>query len=74
MMAVRRTNTSVGFALCYTTAILVAGFLALVFSDFVPTTLFGVLTGVALMSALLFDLTVLPIMLVRFTSAGKSGD
>lgn len=64
--AVRRTNTSVGVAACYTTFILVAGFLALVFSDFVPTTLFGVLTGVALSTALLFDLTVLPSLLARF--------
>ncbi len=64
--AVTATNASVGVAMCYTTIILVAGFLALVFSDFVPTTLFGVLTGVALTSALLFDLTVLPVLLARF--------
>jgi predicted RND superfamily exporter protein len=54
--------------MCYTTIILVAGFLALLFSDFVPTTLFGLLTGVALTSALVFDLTVLPVLLVRFAS------
>ncbi len=64
--AVTATNTSVGLAMCYTTIILVAGFLALIFSDFVPTTLFGVLTGVALTSALVFDLTVLPVLLTRF--------
>jgi predicted RND superfamily exporter protein len=64
--AVTATNTSVGVAMCYTTIILVAGFLALLFSDFVPTTLFGLLTGVALTSALVFDLTVLPVLLVRF--------
>ncbi|HEX5788588.1 MAG TPA: MMPL family transporter [Woeseiaceae bacterium] len=63
--AVRATNSSVGFAVCYTTLIIVAGFFALVFSDFVPTTLFGVLTGVALTSALVFDMTVLPILLER---------
>lgn len=70
--AVAATNTSVGVAMCYTTIILVAGFLALLFSDFVPTTLFGLLTGVALTSALLFDLTVLPVLLTRFArrSAG----
>jgi predicted RND superfamily exporter protein len=66
--AVAATNTSVGVAMCYTTIILVAGFLALLFSDFVPTTLFGLLTGVALTSALVFDLTVLPVLLVRFAS------
>lgn len=66
--AVRETNNSVGFAVCYTTLIIVAGFLSLAFSDFVPTTLFGVLTGVALTSALVFDMTVLPVLLARFAA------
>lgn len=64
--AVRRTHTSVGFAVLYTTIIIVAGFASLVFSDFVPSTLFGLLTGVALGGAFLFDMTVLPVLLARF--------
>jgi predicted RND superfamily exporter protein len=64
--AVRRTHTSVGFAVLYTTVIIVAGFASLVFSDFVPSTLFGLLTSVALGGAFLFDMTVLPVLLARF--------
>lgn len=64
--AVRRTHTSVGFAVLYTTIIIVAGFASLVFSDFVPSKLFGLLTGVALGGAFLFDMTVLPVLLARF--------
>jgi predicted RND superfamily exporter protein len=65
--AVRRTHTTVGFAVLYTTIIIVAGFASLVFSDFVPSILFGLLTGVALGGAFLFDMTVLPVLLARFT-------
>jgi predicted RND superfamily exporter protein len=66
--AIRRSHQSVGFAIVYTTIIVVAGFASLVFSDFVPSTLFGLLTGVALGAAVLFDLTVLPVLLSRFTT------
>jgi predicted RND superfamily exporter protein len=65
--AVRRTHTTVGFAVLYTTIIIVAGFASLVFSNFVPSILFGLLTGVALAGAFLFDMTVLPVLLARFT-------
>lgn len=64
--AVRRTHTTVGFAVLYTTIIIVAGFASLVFSDFVPSILFGLLTGIALGGAFLFDMTVLPVLLARF--------
>lgn len=70
--AVRRTHTSVGFAVLYTSVIIVAGFASLGFSDFVPSTLFGLLTGVALGGAFLFDMTVLPALLARFADR-KSG-
>jgi hypothetical protein len=50
----------------YTTLIVVTGFGSLAFSDFVPSVLFGVLTGVALSGAFLFDSTVLPALLARF--------
>jgi predicted RND superfamily exporter protein len=63
--AIRRTHTSVGFAIMYTTIIIVTGFASLVFSDFVPSMLFGLLTGVALTGALLFDITVMSVLLRR---------
>lgn len=64
--AIRRTHTTVGFAVIYTTVIIVAGFASLMFSNFVPSTLFGLLTGLALTAALLFDMTILPVLLARF--------
>jgi hypothetical protein len=64
--AIRSTHGSVGFAMIYTTLIVVTGFGSLAFSDFVPSVLFGVLTGVALSGAFLFDSTVLPALLARF--------
>jgi hypothetical protein len=64
--AIRSTHGSVGFAMLYTTLIIVTGFGSLAFSDFVPSVLFGVLTGVALSGAFLFDSTVLPALLARF--------
>lgn len=64
--AIRSTHGSVGFAMLYTTLIIVVGFGSLAFSDFVPSVLFGVLTGVALSGAFLFDSTVLPALLSRF--------
>jgi predicted RND superfamily exporter protein len=66
--AIRRTHTSVGFAVMYTTIIIVAGFASLAFSDFVPSVLFGLLTGVALTSALLYDITVMPVLLSRYAT------
>jgi hypothetical protein len=64
--AVTRTHASVGYALLYTSLIITLGFSLLAFSDFVPSVLFGLLTGFAMVVALLFDLTLLPVMLKRF--------
>jgi predicted RND superfamily exporter protein len=68
--AIRKTHSSVGFAVLYTTVIIVAGFASLAFSEFVPSVLFGLLTGVALSGAFLFDVTVMPVLLQRFASRG----
>ena len=64
--AVRRSHRSVGFAVLYTSLIIVLGFSLLSFSDFVPSVLFGWLTGLAMLTALLADLCVLPALLKRF--------
>ncbi|WJG11346.1 MMPL family transporter [Aliiglaciecola sp. LCG003] len=64
--AVRNTFDSVGYALLYTTLIIAIGFALLSFSDFVPSILFGLLTGLAMLIALLTDSTLLPALLKRF--------
>ncbi len=64
--AVERCHISVGYALLYTSLIVILGFSLLAFSNFVPSILFGLLTGLAMAVAVIFDLTILPVLLNRF--------
>jgi predicted RND superfamily exporter protein len=64
--AVERCHASVGYALLYTSLIVILGFSLLAFSDFVPSILFGLLTGLAMAMAVIFDFSVLPMLLKRF--------
>jgi len=64
--AVRRSHGSVGYAVLYTSLIIIIGFSLLSFSDFVPSVYFGLFTGLAMLMALLGDLIILPALLVRF--------
>ena len=57
---------SVGYAMLYTTIIIIIGFSLLSFSDFVPSIVFGLLTGLAMLLALLTDSILLPVLLNRF--------
>ncbi|MBI3299788.1 MAG: MMPL family transporter [Elusimicrobia bacterium] len=71
--AVERTHHSVGHALLYTSLIVILGFALLAFSDFIPSVLFGLLTGLAMALAVLFDLTLLPALLNRFVRSAPRG-
>ena len=64
VVALARTYHQAGRAVMTTTIILSAQFLVLVFSQFVPTTHFGLLTAIGLVAALLFDLVLLPALLI----------
>ena len=61
--AVKRSHASIGRAMYYTTITISLGFSVLVLSNFVPTAYFGMLTGIAMMIALIADLTLLPLLL-----------
>lgn len=61
--AIVRTHASVGIAIFYTSLMIVAGFSMLAFSDFVPSILFGLLTSLAMVLALMTGLCLLPILL-----------
>lgn len=63
---IKQTNLSVGYALMYTTVIIIIGFGMLVFSNFVPSMLFGLLTSIAMFIALITDMTILPVMLKKY--------
>ena len=53
-------HSNIGRAVFYTTMTIIFGFSILVFSNFIPTIYFGVLTAAAMLIALLAALTVLP--------------
>jgi predicted RND superfamily exporter protein len=61
--AMYRSHASVGRAMFYTSVIIIAGFGILAFSNFIPSVLFGLLTGLAMLMALVANLTLLPILL-----------
>jgi predicted RND superfamily exporter protein len=64
--AVGRCHCSIGRAIYYTSVTIMLGFSVLVLSQFVPTIYFGLLTALAMLVALLANMTLLPILLVKF--------
>jgi len=62
--AMHRSHRTVGRAMCYTTLAITIGLSVLSLSQFVPTIRFGLLTALAMIVALLADLTILPAILV----------
>ena len=68
--AIERCHRSIGRAIYYTSVTIMLGFSILVLSRFIPTIYFGVLTSLAMLIALLANITLLPLLLVTFRSAG----
>ena len=64
--AAKRSHSSIGRAMYYTTLIITLGFSILTLSNFIPMIYFGILTGFAMMIALLADLTLLPLLIIIF--------
>lgn len=69
--ALARTLRQAGLAVTITTTILVAQFLLLTTSQFVPTVQFGALTAVGLAAALVFDVALLPALLALAAAARR---
>jgi predicted RND superfamily exporter protein len=61
---------SIGRAMFYTSVVFVMGFSILVFSNFIPTIYFGLLTGLAMAIALVAALTLLPALIVAIRPFG----
>jgi len=61
--SVRRCHASIGRAMYYTSLIITLGFSILALSNFNPMMYFGLLTGFAMMMALLANLTLLPLFI-----------
>ncbi len=64
VLAMKRAHKSVGYAMYYTSVTIMIGFFVLVLSEFTPTIYFGVLTVLAMLSALVADLVLLPSLLL----------
>ncbi|WP_286268626.1 efflux RND transporter permease subunit [Thalassotalea hakodatensis] len=60
-----------GLAIVYTSTLIATGFSMFVFSDFVPSVYFGLLTACAMMLAVITDLTVLPGLLKKYIHPAK---
>jgi predicted RND superfamily exporter protein len=67
--AIKRCHSSIGYALYYTTVTVVLGFSILVLSNFIPTIYFGLLSGLAMTTALVANLMLLPVLIVKFKLA-----
>ncbi len=65
-----RCHGSVGKAVYYTSLTIIMGFSLLAFSNFLPTIYFGLLTGLAMLTAFLASLTLLPALLATFRPFG----
>jgi predicted RND superfamily exporter protein len=68
--AIERCHHSIGRAIYYTSVTIMLGFSILVLSRFIPTIYFGILTSLAMLIALLANMTILPLLLVAFRAAG----
>ncbi|MFQ5686067.1 MAG: RND family transporter [Candidatus Scalindua sp.] len=66
-----RCHGSIGNAMYYTSITIIAGFSILVFSNFIPTILFGLLTGLAMFIAIITALTLLPLLIIVFKPFGR---
>ncbi|MDY6905552.1 MAG: MMPL family transporter [Thermodesulfobacteriota bacterium] len=62
--AMRRSHGSIGYAMYYTSVTIIVGFSILALSNFIPTIVFGLLTGLAMLIALIAALTLLPYLIV----------
>lgn len=65
-----KCHDTIGYAMFYTTAVITVGFSILIFSNFIPTIYFGILTGVAMIVALIADLALLPALIIKVKPFG----
>ena len=69
--ALYMSHDSIGRAIFFTSITIIFGFSILVLSNFIPTIIFGLLTGLAMFIALLAVLTLLPKLIISFKPFGN---
>jgi len=62
--SMHRCHESIGYAMYYTSITIIIGFSILVLSNFLPGIYFGILTGLAMLIALIAALTLLPQLII----------
>lgn len=66
LAAVYRSHNSIGYAMYYTSFAIILGFSILMFSNFIPTIYFGLLTVLVMFTALLSALLLLPKLFIMY--------
>lgn len=69
-----RSHASIGRALFYTATTIIIGFSILALSNFIPSIYFGLLTGLAMTTALLGSMTLLPKLILMTRPFGPGRD
>ena len=64
LASMHRCHGSIGHAMYYTSVTIIIGFSILVLSNFIPSIYFGLLTGLAMLIALIAALTLLPQLII----------
>jgi len=64
--AIHRCHNSIARAMYFTSVTVVLGFSILSLSNFIPTIYFGLLSGLAMMAALIANLMLLPVLITHF--------
>ena len=70
--AINRCHRTIGRAIYYTSVTIMLGFSILVLSRFIPTIYFGILTSLAMLVALVANMTLLPVLIETFHASGES--
>ena len=64
--AMYRAHNSIGVSMFYTAATVAIGFVVLILSHFIPSIYFGIFMAIAMLSAVIVNLTLLPKLLITF--------
>jgi predicted RND superfamily exporter protein len=66
-----RAHASIGRAMYYTSVTVIVGFSVLALSKFIPSIYFGLLTGLAMLAAIISSLTLLPQLMILLKPLGE---
>ncbi len=72
IQAMHRAHATIAFGMFYYSLATIVGFLVLVTSNFIPTMIFGLLTVIVLVVAIVSDLLFSPLLVIIFKPFGKT--